>query len=96
MRSYLIGMAHYRCAAGKHNSAGFFPFSYGPRKCVGKNLASTRLRMLLCWMLRRFRFSESLGVSLEWWEEMYSGWIVVVHQDFSGLAMVFAVGRGPD
>ena len=61
-----------------------------------KNLVSTRLRILLCWMLRRFRFSESLGVSLEGWDGMDSGWIFVVHQDFSGLAMVLAVGRGPD
>ena len=66
--------------AGEHNTAGFFPFSYGPTKCVGKNLALTELRMLLCWMLRRFRFSEVPGESLEGWEGRVSDWIFVVHQ----------------
>ncbi|KAF8265715.1 high nitrogen upregulated cytochrome P450 monooxygenase 2 [Lactarius quietus] len=47
--------------AGEHNTAAFFPFSYGPANCAGKNLALLEMRMLLCWVLRRFRFSEAPG-----------------------------------
>ncbi|KAN0137398.1 hypothetical protein V8E53_004843, partial [Lactarius tabidus] len=34
----------------------------------GKNLALMEMRMLLCWMLRRFSFSKAPGVNLEEWE----------------------------
>ncbi|KAI9445851.1 high nitrogen upregulated cytochrome P450 monooxygenase 2 [Lactarius psammicola] len=44
--------------AGEHNTAAFFPFSYGPTICAGKNLAMMEMRMVLCWVLRRFRFSK--------------------------------------
>jgi len=33
--------------AGEHNTAAFFPFSYGPTNCAGKNLALMEMRMLL-------------------------------------------------
>ncbi|KAH9035423.1 cytochrome P450 [Lactarius hengduanensis] len=46
---------------GEHNTAAFFPFSYGPTICVGKNLALMEMRMVLCWVLRRFRFSSAPG-----------------------------------
>lgn len=65
---------------GEHNTAAFFPFSYGPANCVGKNLALMEMRMLLCWVLRRFRFSEAPGVSLEEWEGGILDWLFVVHQ----------------
>ena len=48
---------------------------------MGKNLAVTELRMVLCWTLRRFRFSEVPGVSLDEWEGRISDWIFVVHQE---------------
>jgi cytochrome P450 len=67
--------------AGEHNPAAFLAFSYGPTKCVGKNLALMELRMLLCWVLRRFRLSEAPGVNLEGWEGRISDWIFLVHQD---------------
>jgi hypothetical protein len=38
------------------------------------------MRMLLCWVLRRFRFSEAPGVSLEEWEGGILDWLFVVHQ----------------
>ncbi|KAH8990970.1 high nitrogen upregulated cytochrome P450 monooxygenase 2 [Lactarius akahatsu] len=41
---------------GEHNTAAFFPFSYGPTICAEKNLALMEMRMLLCWVLQRFRF----------------------------------------
>ena len=54
--------------AGEHNTAAFFPFSYGPTICAGKNLALLEMRMVLCWVLRRFRFSKARGVSHDEWE----------------------------
>ncbi|KAH9001150.1 high nitrogen upregulated cytochrome P450 monooxygenase 2 [Lactarius akahatsu] len=66
--------------AGEHNPAAFFPFSYGPTICAGKNLASMEMRMLLCWVLRRFRFSKPPGVTHEEWEGRILDWFVV-HQD---------------
>jgi cytochrome P450 len=64
---------------GEHNAAAFFPFSYGPTICAGKNLALMEMRMLLCWVLRRFRFSKAPGISYEEWEEKIQDWFVVHH-----------------
>ncbi|KAI9445850.1 high nitrogen upregulated cytochrome P450 monooxygenase 2 [Lactarius psammicola] len=66
--------------AGEHNTAAFFPFSYGPTICAGKNLAMMEMRMVLCWVLRRFRFTEAPGVSHEEWEGKILDWFIV-HQD---------------
>jgi cytochrome P450 len=66
--------------AGEHNTAAFFPFSYGPANCAGKNLALLEMRILLCWVIRRFRFSKAPGVSYEDWEGRIQDWFVV-HQD---------------
>ncbi|KAN0137375.1 Cytochrome P450 [Lactarius tabidus] len=66
--------------AGEHNTAAFFPFSYGPANCAGKNLALLEMRMLLCWVIRRFRFSKAPGVGYEEWEGRIQDWFVV-HQD---------------
>jgi cytochrome P450 len=67
-------------AAGEHNTAAFFPFSYGPAICVGKSLALMEMRMVLCWMLRRFRFSKAAGVTYEGWEGRIQDWNVI-HND---------------
>jgi cytochrome P450 len=65
---------------GEHNTTAFFPFSYGPTSCSGKNLALTEMRMVLCWMLRRFLFSRAPGVDYEKWETKIQDWFVV-HQE---------------
>ncbi|KAH9015099.1 high nitrogen upregulated cytochrome P450 monooxygenase 2 [Lactarius pseudohatsudake] len=62
---------------GEHNTAAFFPFSYGPTICVGKNLALMEMRMVLCWVLRRFRFSSAPGVSHDEWEGKILDWFIV-------------------
>jgi cytochrome P450 len=62
---------------GVHNTAAFIPFSYGPTNCVGKNLALLEMRMLLCWVLQRFRFSKAPGVSHEEWEGTIKDWFVM-------------------
>ena len=66
--------------AGEHNTAAFFPFSYGPAICAGKNLALMEMRMLLCWVLRRFRFSKAPGFDYEEWEGKIQDWFVVHHE----------------
>ena len=66
--------------AGEHNTAAFIPFSYGPTICAGKNLALMEMRMLLCWVLRRFLFSKVPGVDYEEWEGKIQDWFVV-HQE---------------
>ena len=65
---------------GEHNTAAFFPFSYGPANCAGKNLALLEMRMLLCWVIRRFQFFKAPGVNYEEWEGRILDWFVV-HQD---------------
>lgn len=38
------------------NRAVFKPFSYGPRDCIGKNLAFSEMRLIICRLLYRFDF----------------------------------------
>ena len=66
--------------AGEHNTAAFIPFSYGPTICAGKNMALMEMRMVLCWILRHFRFSKAPGVVYEEWEAKIQDWFVV-HQE---------------
>ena len=65
---------------GEHNTTAFIPFSYGPTICAGKNLALMEMRMVVCWVLRRFRFSKAPGVDYEEWEGKIQDWFVV-HQE---------------
>ncbi|KAI9447575.1 high nitrogen upregulated cytochrome P450 monooxygenase 2 [Lactarius indigo] len=65
--------------AGEHNPAAFLPFSYGPTNCAGKNLALMQMRMALCWVLLRFRFSKAPGFRYEEWEGNIQDWFAV-HQ----------------
>jgi len=66
-----------KLAAGEHNAAAFFPFSHGPTICAGKNLALLEMRMVLCWVLWRFRFSRLPGFPYEEWEGRIQDWFVI-------------------
>jgi len=43
-------------------------------------MAVMEMRMLLCWVLRRFRFSKVPGVDYKEWEGKIQDWFVV-HQE---------------
>ncbi|KAG5748101.1 hypothetical protein H9Q70_009229 [Fusarium xylarioides] len=53
------------------NRAVFKPFSYGARDCIGKNLAYTELRVILCHVLFKFDFELKPGQS-DWHEKQTS------------------------
>ena len=40
-----------------HNSAAFFPFSFGPANCAGKGLALLEMRMVVCAIMQRLDLS---------------------------------------
>jgi cytochrome P450 len=50
------------------NKASFKPFSYGPRDCIGKNLAYAEMRVVLARVLWRFDF-ELLPRQESWADE---------------------------
>lgn len=64
-------------AAGQHNVAAFFSFSYGPANCVAKDPALLETRIVLCWVLRRFCFSRVPGFAYEEWEGKFQDWFVI-------------------
>ncbi|KAI9444488.1 cytochrome P450 [Lactarius indigo] len=70
--------------AGEHNTAAFFPFSDGPTSCAGKNLALMEMRILLCWVLRRFSFFKAPGMTFGDWEGRIRDWFVFVLAPASG------------
>lgn len=43
----------------------FFPFSLGPRNCVGRALALMEMRVVLVKLIQRFRFEEPQGEESE-------------------------------
>ncbi|CAN1838739.1 Cytochrome P450 CYP749A22 [Linum perenne] len=48
-----------RFADGVSRSAAFFPFGFGPRKCVGSSFAIAEIKIALSMLLQRFRLSLS-------------------------------------
>lgn len=51
----------------KQKSA-FFPFSTGPRACIGRNLAEMELRLIVATVFRNFDFKLEKGSELEYRE----------------------------
>lgn len=49
-----VGCAH---AARNPQSERFSPFAHNPRSCLGKNFAQLEMRLILCYLLKRFTFS---------------------------------------
>ncbi|KAI0067779.1 cytochrome P450 [Artomyces pyxidatus] len=67
-----------------HNTAAFFPFSYGPANCAGKNLALLQMRTVICWLMQRFELQRANDHKLPRLEEWADGL-----QDF------YVMGKGP-
>ncbi|TLD11271.1 hypothetical protein PgNI_05363 [Pyricularia grisea] len=58
----------YEPQFAKDNTAVFKPFSYGPRDCIGKNLAYTEMRLILSRILLRFDIVNLEPVSKDWFQ----------------------------
>ncbi|KAI0265058.1 high nitrogen upregulated cytochrome P450 monooxygenase 2 [Gloeopeniophorella convolvens] len=64
-----------------HNPTAFFPFSYGPTSCVGKNLALLEMRITVVTIVQHFDFKPGQGYDMNEWE--------------SSLKDLFVVQKGP-
>ena len=59
----------YDAATLVHNRTAYIPFSYGPMNCIGKDLSLTVMRMVVCALLRQFRFELLEGWDARAWRE---------------------------
>jgi len=53
----------------KSESKAFMPFSYGPRNCLGRNLAWAEIRIILSKMIWSFEI-ESSGPNYQWEKQL--------------------------
>ncbi|KAL0062352.1 hypothetical protein AAF712_010763 [Marasmius tenuissimus] len=51
----------FHCQPYRNDHQAFLAFSTGPANCVGKNLALMEMRMVVCTLVKRFRFVEVVG-----------------------------------
>ena len=54
--------------APAHNADAFLSFSFGPRNCVGKNLALLEMKMLVAHMVQRLEMRFADGFDAAAWE----------------------------
>lgn len=51
------------------NTTAFFPFSSGPRVCVGKNLGMNEMRAITSYIVQRFDMKAAPGYDMDQWEK---------------------------
>ena len=59
-----------------HNTAAFYPFSYGPMNCAGKNLAWQEMRTVVCALVQRFRIRATEGWEFREYDEEYKDYFM--------------------
>ena len=59
----------YDVATLVHNKTAYIPFSYGPMNCIGRDLSLGVMRMVVCALLRQFRFELTEGWDAKAWRE---------------------------
>lgn len=64
-----------------HNLDAFIPFSFGPANCVGKNLALTEMRMVICHIVQQLEFSFPEGYDpMEWDRQLEDRFVTKIGQ----------------
>lgn len=66
-RSQGMGNGEYIAEHYIHNECAFFPFSYGPYNCAGRNLARVELRATLVSLVHRFDMDFGDGFDKAGW-----------------------------
>ena len=62
-----------------HNLDAFIPFSFGPANCVGKNLALTEMRMVICHIMQNLELNFPEGYdSMDWDRQLEDRFVVKV------------------
>ena len=70
-----------------HNPVTFIPLSYGPRVCVGKNLALMEMHFVVLQLVQHYEFHVALGYNIKEWEDTLQDCFVLQ----KGLLMVNVV-----
>ncbi|CAL1712458.1 unnamed protein product [Somion occarium] len=80
----------------RHNFDAFIPFSFGSYNCVGKNLALTEMRTVLCHVLQNLSFRFVDGWDADEWERGLEDNFVIDHGALPVTVTVRSSSRAED